>query len=38
MLMQNFGGQTRFVRDNAKVAIPKLSADEHTSNFIDQLL
>ena len=38
MLMQNFWGQTRCVRDNAKVAIPKLWAGEHTSNFVHQVL
>ena len=38
MLMQKFWGQTRCVRDNAKVAIPKLWGDEHTSNFVHQLL
>ena len=33
MLMQNFWGQTRCVRDNAE-----LSADEDSSNFVYQLL
>ena len=33
MLMQNFWGQTRCVRDNAK-----LSADEDSSNFVYQSL